>query len=57
MIARILRTLALKRELDRNLAARRLARKSRAEAAQRGVSTELKRRGDKCRAMFGEMAR
>lgn len=42
----------LKRELDRSLALRRIARKARSQAAQRGHSTELRNRARKCRETF-----
>lgn len=57
MIARLLRNLRLKREISRSIKARRVIRLARAEAARRGLSTEIKRRAEKARQMFGEPGR
>lgn len=53
MIARLLRRMALKRQIDRDLRALKAARKIRSEAAQRGVSTQWRNRGEQCRKTFG----
>lgn len=55
-LARILRTLLEKRRLDRSIAARRAARTARSDAAKRGNSASLKRRGEQARAILGEYA-
>lgn len=64
MIARFISNLkrklwekAIEREIDRALAKHRIARTSRAEAAQRGISRHWKRAGANCRAMFAGGAR
>jgi hypothetical protein len=54
MIARVLRTLRMKRELDHKLKVRRIARLAKAEAARRGVSTYWQRAAAKHREMFGQ---
>lgn len=48
-----IRMFLLKREIDRSLRKRRAITQARSEASQRGISTEWKRRGDRCRATFG----
>lgn len=52
MIARLLRLIRFKRDLDRNLKTRRQARAIRAEAARRGQSTEWRTRAARCRELF-----
>lgn len=46
------RTAPIARELDLRLAQRRLDRRKRSEAAQRGHSTEIRNRARKCREVF-----
>lgn len=53
MIGKLLRHLSLKREIDRNLKARKQARAVRSEAAHRGHSTYWRNVGSKTRALFG----
>ena len=52
----ILKRLAILREklrLHRALKARKAITKARSDAAKRGVSTEWRKRGQKCRETFG----
>lgn len=51
-LSKIARCWLLKRELNRALAARRIARERRSEAARKGHSNELRRRAAKCRETF-----
>lgn len=48
----LLRLLFLKHKLERSFKHRKLVRKARQEAAERGISSEWQRRGAKCREMF-----
>lgn len=52
MIAAMLRRLRIKRELDRRLRERKAARRARAEAAHRGVSSYWQRSGERNRELF-----
>lgn len=51
-LARLLRNLRMKRDLDRALRARRVVRLARAEAARRGISNHWRRVGQQTRALF-----
>ncbi len=53
MIARTLRRLRLKREIDRALKARRIVRMARAEAARRGIASHWRKSAARTREMFG----
>ena len=54
MIAKLLRALRFKRDLDRSLKARKIVRQARAEAARKGIHTEINRCATMARTMFGE---
>jgi hypothetical protein len=53
---RWLRSLSLRAELAWHLRQRRIARTFRSEAAKRGVSSEWRRRAERCRKVFGGAA-
>lgn len=48
-----LRAWLMNRDLDAKLRKRRMIRAARSEAAQRGVSTEWRRRREACERVFG----
>jgi hypothetical protein len=47
------RIAALEADITRRLDTRRIARQYRSEAAKRGVSSEWKHRGERCRQVMG----
>lgn len=50
---RLFRIWRFKAQLHANLARRKIARSFRSQAAREGVSTSWRRRGERCRVVFG----